>query len=185
MWREVRCVARSWYLHGSAAERGTVNSFRLIGLAATCVAWIGTAACAQRDQVGLPEDPGPPGGAAGEEREAESAPLVASLQAFAEGNGMRFVLQVTNAGGGPIEMTFLSGQTYDFAVFREEEEIWRWSGDQMFTQAVREERIDAGETWSFEELWSPEPGLRGELSVLGTLTSSDRPAEQATRFSLP
>lgn len=113
------------------------------------------------------------------------APLVSSLQVQTYADSVRFVLQVTNAGTTAVPVTFPSGQSADFTVLRDGREIWRWSAERGFTQAVRQESFAPGETRSFEGTWTPPPGTRGQLVARAVLTSSDRRLEQASHFSLP
>jgi hypothetical protein len=114
-----------------------------------------------------------------------NGPLLPSLQASAVGDTVFFVLQVTNTSTEPVELHYRSGQSYEFVVLQGEREMWRWSADQMFTQALRHERLEPGATLRFEEAWQPPAGLRGELVAVGQLTASNRPVEQRANFRLP
>lgn len=111
--------------------------------------------------------------------------LLASLQANTYADSVVFVLQVTNTTDAPIELEFPSGQSFDFVVSEGEREIWRWSADQMFTQALREEVLGAGETETYRAAWTPPPSLSGSFTVVGTLTASDRQVRQAAEFRIP
>src|SRR5690554_6916822 len=53
----------------------------------------------------------------------EPDPILSSLQVYTTGNVVTFVLQVTNASAEPIELTFPTGQSYDFVVRRGNEEV--------------------------------------------------------------
>jgi len=111
--------------------------------------------------------------------------LVGVMEVEPSAAAVRLALRVENRGAGPVEVTFPTGQDYDFVVLQDGREIWRWSDDRMFTQAVRQERLAAGDAWTFEEVWRPSPELTGEFEVVGRLASSDRAVEQAERFRLP
>jgi hypothetical protein len=97
---------------------------------------------------------------------ASAGPLVSSLQVYPTAEGYRLVLQVTNAAETPVDLDFRSGQTYDFLIWEGQRPVWRWSDDQMFTQALRRERMEAAETWRFEATWRPGPEDRGEMLVV-------------------
>lgn len=97
---------------------------------------------------------------------------------------MRLILTVTNASAAPVDLAFRSGQSFDFVVLRNEQELWRWSGDQMFTQAIRDETLAAGETLTYEATWRPPAGTGGELVARGILTTQN-PVQQETVFRLP
>ena len=111
-------------------------------------------------------------------------PLLASLQAYTDGDTVGLVLQVTNTTTAPIELGFDSGQSYDFSIERDGRELWRWSADRGFTQALRSEVLDPGATLRYEEIWPNPDRLRGEFSATATLTSRDHPVSQTTEFDL-
>ncbi|WP_420126677.1 BsuPI-related putative proteinase inhibitor [Longimicrobium sp.] len=113
-----------------------------------------------------------------------SSELVSSLRVEA-GDTVILTLQVTNPSAAPVAFTFPSGQSYDFAIRAGGAEVWRWSADRGFTQAVRTVTLAPGETWTFGERWAPPPGTRGEFTAVGRLTSSDRAVERTTVFRLP
>ena len=117
--------------------------------------------------------------------DADPAGLIASLTVEPGPDSVRMVLQVTNAGTAPVELAFSSGQTYDFAVQGGGREIWRWSADRGFTQALRTETLAAGETRAWAESWTPPRGTTGTLTATATLTSSSHPVERTTQFRLP
>lgn len=115
-----------------------------------------------------------------------SGPLVSSLQVETSADSVRFVLQVTNASAAPVGLEFSSGQSFDFVVSRDGAELWRWSADRMFTQALRSETLAPGETRTYEAAWRPPAAdTRGELVARGFLTARGATAEQQTRFRLP
>jgi hypothetical protein len=91
---------------------------------------------------------------------------------------------VTNTTEGPLDLTFPTGQSFDFVVSDGGREIWRWSAEQMFTQAIRHEQLGPGETQRHEATWEPPPGVEGELLVRGVLTASDHAVEQSARFRI-
>lgn len=117
--------------------------------------------------------------------DAQGADLLPSVQATTFGDSVQFVLQVTNTGDRPVELEFRSGQQFDFRVEREGREVWRWSADQMFTQALQRRSLPAGETLTYTASWRPAPSLQGEFTVRGTLTAAGRTVEQQARFRLP
>jgi hypothetical protein len=114
-----------------------------------------------------------------------NGPLLPSLQATAMGDSVHFAFQITNTSSQPVELRYRDGQSYDFLVMRGEIEVWRWSSDQMFTQALRQEQLRPGETLEFNESWRIPTGLRGELIAVGRLTAENRPVEQRAHFRLP
>jgi hypothetical protein len=111
--------------------------------------------------------------------------LVSSLSVETVGDTVRLSLQVTNATDVPLTLVFPSGQTYDFAVLRGGETLWRWSADRSFIQSVREETLAAGETRTYTETWAPGGPQRGELAARAWLTSSSHPVERTATIRLP
>ena len=138
-------------------------------------------ACPPRDPAPVP--PSEQGRAVTES--PATGPLVPSLQVETHGDSLHFLLQVTNAAEEAVALTFRSGQSADFIVTHEGREIWRWSGEQMFTQAIRNERLAPGETRTFQASWSPPRDLRGTLRVRGFLTAEEHRVEQQAEVRLP
>ena len=117
--------------------------------------------------------------------EAEASPLIASLSVQPGADSVRLTLQVTNAGTTPVTLAFSSGQIYDFAVRSGGTNLWTWSADRGFIQALRTETLAAGETRTWSESWTPPRGTSGTLTAVATLTSTSHPVERATEFRLP
>jgi hypothetical protein len=112
-------------------------------------------------------------------------PLLPSLQVYTEGEEVMFVLQVTNVSDDPVEVNFDSGQSFDFSVESDQREVWRWSAAQTFTQALRSERLEPGESRRYEATWRPGVSDSGEFLATGVLRSSNHRVEQSTRIVLP
>lgn len=94
-------------------------------------------------------------------------------------------MHVTNSTENPIELRFPTGQTHDFVVLDSAgTEVWRWSADRMFTQALQTRSLGVGASATYEERWQPQ-GARGTFTAIGRLVSSNLPIEQRVEFSLP
>jgi hypothetical protein len=140
---------------------------------------VGAAAC--RPAAG-------PSPSAGPELETSryTGPLVSSFQVEPAGDSVRFTLQLTNPTTAPVRLSFSSGMTHDFAVREGTRDVWRWSADRSFVQALMTVSLGAGETMSYTEVWRPGPGLRGRrLTATAYLTSTNHPIQQTTAFALP
>jgi len=112
--------------------------------------------------------------------------LVSSFQVEPAGDSVRFVLQLTNPTTAPVRLSFSSGMTHDFAVREGTRDVWRWSADRSFVQALMSVSLGAGETRSYTEVWRPGPGLRGRrLTAVAWLTSTNHPIQLSTAFALP
>jgi len=137
---------------------------RIPAVAALIVLLVGPAACAARGDAG-------------------DGPLASSLHVESFGDSVRFSLQVTNASQQPVRLAFSTTQLFEFVVEDQGEELWRWSDDRMFAQALQELTLAAGETRAFETTWQP-PVQRGELTVRAWLVGRPYRVEQQTRFHL-
>ena len=116
---------------------------------------------------------------------APDGTVIASSLDVAVGSDVRLTLHITNTSDQPLELRFSSGQTHDFAVTDSTgRELWRWSADRMFTQALQTRVIGAGQSVNYEERWNP-GGATGELTAIGELTSSSHPVVKRVEFSLP
>jgi hypothetical protein len=116
---------------------------------------------------------------------AEPDALLTSLQVTPQGDGVLLVLQVTNTLTTPIELRFTSGQSAEFVISDGTAEIWRWSDGRMFTQALRTETLDAGETFRTEGTWPVPAGAAGRFEATGILVAEGVDVEQRTTFALP
>ena len=112
-------------------------------------------------------------------------PALASSLDVSVGTGVRFAMHVTNTTDRKLELNFPSGQTHDFAVLDAAgREVWRWSADRMFTQALQNRLVDSRETLTYEETWQP-GDARGVFTAVGTVRSDNYPVETRVEFTLP
>lgn len=108
--------------------------------------------------------------------------LQSSVTATVHGDRVEFEYTVENSGDDPEELTFRSGLLADFAVLEDDEEVWRASEGQMFTQALKSETFDAGSSETFSDAWDdPTPG---DYTVVATLNTTGDDAEARTDFSV-
>jgi hypothetical protein len=110
--------------------------------------------------------------------------LASSLRVSVE-RGVDLAYHVTNATDRRVEIRFPSGQTHDFVVLDSaQREVWRWSREHLFTQAVQTRLLDSGETVSFDERWDP-AGRSGTYTAVATLNSDSHHLESRVEFSVP
>ena len=83
------------------------------------------------------------------------------------GRTVTFTLRVVNVAGREEQLTFPTSKQYDFWVTRDDDEIWRWSDEQLFTQAVETRTIDPQGSITLTEPWAAGPA--GEYTVHGEL----------------
>ena len=97
---------------------------------------------------------------------------------------VRFALQVKNVGHKHVELTFPSGQAYDFAVLDAAgREVWRWSAGRMFTQGIQNRLLSTGESMNADATWAGK--TPGRYTVVATLRSTNFPSQERSEFVLP
>ena len=100
-------------------------------------------------------------------------------------NEVRFALNVTNIGKKHVELSFPSGQSYDFVVVDSVgREVWHWSEGRMFTQGVQNKQLGTGDVMHVSEAWK-HPSQPGRYTAIATLHSSNYPIKQSADFTLP
>jgi len=111
-------------------------------------------------------------------------PVDAQLYVHAGGGAIRFALHVVNNTKRRLELTFPSGQTYDFVILDTAgRELWRWADGRMFTQALRNKSLASGESMDLEE--SHTAALApGRYIARAMLTSENYPIVQQTEFNV-
>lgn len=73
--------------------------------------------------------------------------------AVSERTGYVFTLGAMAAGAADVTATFASGQTYDFVVTKDGEEIWRWSDDRVFHQALNRKTYEPAVLHTASVFW--------------------------------
>lgn len=102
--------------------------------------------------------------------------------AFAD-NAVEFTLTVENRGSEPVDLEFRTGQVAEVIVYRDDTEVWRWSEDKLFTQAIQTERVSSGATFIHEMTWSdPSPG---EYTAEASLAATNVSVRDRTEFEVP
>jgi intracellular proteinase inhibitor BsuPI len=110
--------------------------------------------------------------------------LDSHLDVTVQPRAIQFALGVKNIGKKHVELTFRSGQSYDFVVVDSiGREVWRWSAGRMFTQGVQNKQLSSGDSMHAREIWAaPAPG---RYTAIATLNSTNFPTEQRADFVVP
>ena len=77
------------------------------------------------------------------------------------GRPVTWKLEVENGGPDEVTLVFRSGKDGDVSLVQGGREAYRWSGNRYFSQAMRQERLAAGEKKTFsleEQALTAEPG---------------------------
>jgi hypothetical protein len=116
--------------------------------------------------------------------DAVGAQLASSVEVEVAANTVRLVLHVTNPTNRPVVLEFSSGQRYDFAVRSADgQDVWRWSADKSFMQALSSQTIAPGETIDFVESW--QPGNRtGSFTATAELVATNHRLQERTDFQI-
>ena len=94
---------------------------------------------------------------------------------FVQGENIEFFLVATNNSSNTITLNFIDTQQYDFYISSSTNtEIWRWSADKVFGDALTELVIQAGDSIEISEIWDQSlPGggtiAIGSYSAAGSL----------------
>ena len=111
----------------------------------------------------------------------ESIKLTTTFDVAQHENAVNFELRITNATGKRVELTFASGQAYDFIVVDSVgREVWRWADGRIFTQSVQNKLLGKGEGITITEKWSP--AKRGKYAAIAVLRSTNYPLQQRVEF---
>ena len=131
-------------------------------------------ACTSREQAGRAAD----------EDSLSSIPLATSVQVEVDSSTARMVLHVTNPSSQPVTLEFTSGQRYDFAVRTAAGvDVWRWSADRSFMQALGTETIQPGATVRYAESW--DFGKRtGSFVVVAELVATNHAVTETATFEI-
>ncbi|MDB4887999.1 MAG: Intracellular proteinase inhibitor [Gemmatimonadetes bacterium] len=136
-----------------------------------------------RNTTAVADAPAPPHRASAA-ADSASIRLAPAFVVTTKDRALRFDLAIRNEGKKHVELTFPSGQTYDFAVVDGRgREVYRWGNGRMFTQSRQNRMLDGGDTMRIEESAAPELAP-GSYVAVATLHSSNYPVEQRVAFEL-
>ena len=95
---------------------------------------------------------------------------------YRSGETVRITFEVFNHTPTPVRFDFTSSQRYDVVIEDQQgKEIWRWSGDRMFTMALGQETLGPAKprlTYEAEYTAKLKPGT---YKIKGLLTNVNRP----------
>lgn len=118
---------------------------------------------------------------------ADAVNLDLDVPGEVEAGPVEWRLEVTNTTDDEVVLTFPTSQRGDAVLLEGEVEVHRWSSGRFFTQAIEQQRLDAGETTTItlpDDLSGVEPGfytLVAELTAVGP----PEPVEQSIRVVSP
>lgn len=80
--------------------------------------------------------------------------LSADRQVYRRGETVRLRFTKCNTSNSRIVLRYPTTQRYDFAAYRDGQEIWRWSNDQAFAQVVGRETLTPGQCRTYTGSWN-------------------------------
>lgn len=135
----------------------------------------------------------PQAGGAAAARSADQAPsgfeVTLEVSGPSVGRGARFTLRACNTSNETRELTFPSGQRYDFEVSRNGELVWRWSDGRAFTQVYGTEQWGPGQCKTYNDSWdgrTSDGGVAppGSYQAVGIVASSPQLRSAPKTFCL-
>jgi hypothetical protein len=91
------------------------------------------------------------------------------------GGPVTWKLEVRNGGPGEVTLAFRSGKNGDVALMQGGREAYRWSGTKYFTQAMRQERLAAGDRKTFTLEDAALSAAPGDYELVAELDSEPAP----------
>ena len=80
-------------------------------------------------------------------------------------------LKVLNCSADPIKLRFNSAQRYDFIIYRDEKEIWRWSRGKVFAMALGSLLLKPKEERKYTEVFNTSGMAIGNYRLVGIIMS--------------
>ena len=116
--------------------------------------------------------------------EGAATRLTSAFHVSHDRTAFHFDFDVTNPGKKSLELSFPSGQEYEFTVVDSRgKEVVRWSAQKMFTQSSQNHLLDGGDTMHIEED-APANLPRGTYQAVATLRSSNFPVQERIAFEM-
>ena len=81
-------------------------------------------------------------------------------------------LKVLNCSADPIRLRFNSAQRYDFVVYRDGKEVWRWSSGRAFAMALGSLLLKPKEEKEYAEVFNTSGMAAGNYKLVGIIMSS-------------
>ncbi|MCS7116756.1 MAG: BsuPI-related putative proteinase inhibitor [Nitrososphaerota archaeon] len=84
-----------------------------------------------------------------------------------EGQPLNVILELANIGDEAVTILYTSGQKSDFVVYKDGDEVYRWSSDKLFIQAIIEKTLQPGQSIIDALSSSPKTFSRGSYTLIG------------------
>lgn len=120
-----------------------------------------------------------------DDKSATASPIEVAIKSektkFSRGEIINFQLSARNVSDRAQTVTFTSGQSFDVVAQRvgakDDDPIWRWSMDKMFTSNIREVTLKLGDEQKFTATWDQNESAgqvvpRGKYRVRGQFVTN-------------
>lgn len=108
--------------------------------------------------------------------------LDGSLALTVDSSAIEFAFTVENTGRDVVDLTFRSAKKADVTVSEDGVEVWSWSEERMFTQAIQTETLASGETFTHVMIWDdPSPG---EYTATASLEATNASVVKRAEFEI-
>lgn len=95
---------------------------------------------------------------------------------------VHFSFTVRNTGTAPVTLTFPNGHRADVAVYERDTEVWRWSDDKLFVQAIQSETLAPDASLVHEAVW--DTPAAGSYTAEASLMAEDTSVIERTDFQV-
>lgn len=120
-----------------------------------------------------------------------SLALSTDKTSYESGETIRFTMTLRNNTTETKTLNFTSGQTFDIVAantMNSAEPAWQWSRGRLFTQALRDETLAAGESKSYDAAWNGKNArgqfVMGQFDASATLKTRDGIESPTVRFDI-
>lgn len=79
--------------------------------------------------------------------------LQTAKESYLVGEPVPLKFEITNTGSEAAQLTFPSGERFDFLVKHDGQEIWRWSYGKQFIQVLTQLTLEPGQSITYEIEW--------------------------------
>ncbi|ADH99026.1 BsuPI-related putative proteinase inhibitor [Salisediminibacterium selenitireducens] len=92
--------------------------------------------------------------------------VTAEVEANGENGDLHILITLNNQSSETVDLTFRSGHQFDVRIYDEDDEkLYDFAEGMMFTEALIEEQIGAGDSLTFEDVWESYSGDYGPLLI--------------------
>ena len=114
-------------------------------------------------------------------KESTAGTLTTKFDIVQRGKGVRLALHVINSTGKRVEITYPTGQAYDFVIVDSTgRDVWHWAEGRIFTSSVQNKLLGKGESIDVAEEWTP--AKPGRFTAIATLRSTNFPIQERAGF---